>query len=71
MKLACCMVAFAGGVFVGGIAALLFAPKRGDEMRRDIKGRIEEAKAHFKEEMACCKPAAKVVEEDVTVSFEE
>lgn len=65
------MVAFAGGVLVGSVAALLFAPKRGDEMRRDIKERIDEAKAHIKKEMACCKPSEKVVEENLSVSFEE
>lgn len=69
MRFACCMVAFAGGMLAGGVMALLFAPKRGDEMRREIKERLSEAKAHLKDEMSCCKP--KAVEEDVTVSFRE
>ncbi len=71
MKFACCMVAFAGGVLAGSVIALLFAPKKGADMRREIKERVSEAKASLEKEMACCKPSTKVVEEDVTVSFEE
>ena len=71
MKLACCMVAFAGGMLAGGVVALLFAPKKGSEVRKDNKERIDDAKAHLKEEISCCKPAARVVEENVTVSMEE
>lgn len=71
MKLACCMMAFAGGMLAGGVVALLFAPKKGSEVRRDIKERIYDAKEHLKQEISCCKPAARVVEEDVTVSMEQ
>lgn len=71
MKFTCCMVAFAGGMLVGGIAALLFAPKKGSEVRKDIKEHLDDAKEHLKRELSCCKPAAKVTEENVTVSFEE
>ena len=65
------MVAFAGGMLAGGVVALLFAPKKGSEVRKDIKERIDDAKAHLKEESSCCKPAARVVEENVTVSMDE
>lgn len=50
---------------------MLFAPKKGSEVRRDIKERIDDAKEHLKQEISCCKPAARVVEEDVTVSMEQ
>lgn len=65
------MVAFAGGVIAGSVVALLFAPKRGDEMRREIKERVNEAKERMKKDISCCKSQAGVVEEDVTVAIEE
>lgn len=71
MKFACCMVAFAGGVLAGGIMALLFAPKRGDEMRRDIKKHADEALKHIKDEISCCKPGSQVIEEDISLSLKE
>lgn len=66
------MVAFAGGVIVGGVAALLFAPKRGEELRREIKEHIDDAKERVKSDISCCaSQAAKVVEEDISVSVKE
>lgn len=71
MRFGCCLLAFAGGMLVGGVAAALFAPKRGDELRRDIKQKIDEAKEHIGKEMGCCRGEKKVVKDDVIVSFEE
>lgn len=67
------MLAFAGGALAGAVTALLLAPKRGEELRKDIKSKIGEAKAHLDAEIACCKAAAagKGTKEDVIVSFEE
>jgi gas vesicle protein len=36
--------AFLGGVLVGGIAAILYAPRSGAETRRRIIGAVEETK---------------------------
>ena len=45
----CSLFAFAGGVLIGGVAALRFAPKRGDERRKDIMGKIDDVKRQFTE----------------------
>lgn len=71
MKFGCCLVAFAGGVLAGSVVALLFAPKKGDELRKDIKEKMNDAKQRLADDMGCCKHQTKVVEDDVTVSFEE
>ena len=42
----CNVVAFAGGVLAGGIIALLFAPKKGVELRADIKEKLGDIKKH-------------------------
>ncbi|MBQ7697583.1 MAG: YtxH domain-containing protein [Paludibacteraceae bacterium] len=42
MKSSYSVAAFLGGVIVGGIAALLLAPKAGKELREDISSFAEE-----------------------------
>jgi hypothetical protein len=37
-------LAFAGGLIVGGIAALMFAPKSGIELRSDLEDKLDKAK---------------------------
>ena len=37
-------LAFAGGALVGGVAALLFAPRPGAETRRRITGAVDDTK---------------------------
>lgn len=71
MKLVCCLTAFAGGVLVGGIAAMLFAPKKGEDLRREIKQKVNDAKERIASEDGCCKSGTTVVKDDVVVSFEE
>jgi gas vesicle protein len=44
----CHLIAFAGGMLVGGTVALLFAPKKGEELRMDIKRKM----GAFKDGMA-------------------
>ncbi len=51
----CSLFAFAGGVLIGGVAALMFAPKRGDELRKDIMGKIDDVKRQFTESVTVCK----------------
>lgn len=46
----CNLIAFAGGVVAGGIMALMFAPKKGTELRKDIKERL----CDMKRRMDCC-----------------
>lgn len=44
----CSLIAFAGGIVVGGMVggavALMFAPKKGEELRRDVLDKIAEVK---------------------------
>lgn len=49
----CKLVAFAGGMVVGGVMALLLAPKKGSEMRRDIAEHIYGAKRRLDELTEC------------------
>lgn len=42
MKSSYSVAAFLGGIIVGGIAALLLAPKAGKELREDISSFAEE-----------------------------
>ena len=41
----CSMIAFAGGLVIGGMVggavALMFAPKKGEDLRRDIKEKLD------------------------------
>ncbi len=66
----CNFLAFAGGVFVGGLAMMMFAPKKGEDMRRDIKERLGDIKRHFDNAGCCgkegcdCKVEEKIVIEE-------
>lgn len=67
----CNVIAFAGGVLAGGVIALMFAPKKGAELRKDIKGKLFEMKKEIDERMACCKDGRCGVEEKVEMTIEE
>ena len=47
-------MAFVGGVVAGGVAALMLAPKKGEEFRKEIKERMDGVKRHFNEATGCC-----------------
>lgn len=49
----CHLIAFAGGMMAGGVLALLFAPKKGEDMRKDIKNKLYEMKMHMDEAVGC------------------
>jgi gas vesicle protein len=66
----CNVVAFAGGVLAGGIIALLFAPKKGLELRSDIKQKLGDVKKHVDETIAMCGEACHRGE-SVNVTVEE
>lgn len=54
----CSLIAFAGGIVVGGMVggavALMFAPKKGEEFRKDVMDKIAEAKRRFAEGTTVC-----------------
>ncbi len=50
----CNCAAFAGGVLVGGVIALLFAPKKGVELRADIKQKLDDVKKRVDDTVAMC-----------------
>ena len=64
----CHLIAFAGGMLVGGTIALLFAPKKGDELRMDIKKKMAGMKNDLCNAAACCGGSC---DEKVDVSIEE
>ena len=66
----CNVVAFAGGVLAGGIIALLFAPKKGIELRSDIKQKLGDVKKHVDETIAMCNENCRCGE-SVNVTVEE
>ena len=49
----CNFLAFTGGMLAGGLVMMMFAPKKGEDMRRDIKDRIGDIKKHF-DHAGCC-----------------
>ena len=63
-------MAFAGGVLAGGIIALLFAPKKGVELRADIKEKLDDVKKHVDETISMCGDACRRGE-SVSVTVEE
>ena len=54
----CSLIAFAGGIvvgcMVGGAIALMFAPKKGEEFRKDVMDKIAEAMHRFAESTTVC-----------------
>lgn len=54
----CSMIAFAGGLVVGGVVggavALMFAPKKGEDFRRDVKEKLSDVKRQFAEQATVC-----------------
>ena len=66
----CNFLAFTGGMLAGGAIALMFAPKRGDEFRKDIKDKLHGVKRKIEETAARCQGGCGV-EESVNVTVEE
>ena len=66
----CNYAAFAGGVLLGGVIALLFAPKKGTELRADIKEKLGDVKKRVDETIAMCGEACSRGA-DVNVTIEE
>lgn len=66
----CNVIAFAGGMLAGSMLALLFAPKKGVELRNDIKGKLDDVKRQVDETVArygggCdCKESVQVTVEE-------
>ena len=50
----CHLIAFAGGVLAGGALALMFAPKKGEDFRRDVKEKLADVKRQFAEQATVC-----------------
>lgn len=50
----CNFAAFAGGMLAGGVIALMLAPKKGSELRKDIKDKVQELKKHVDETIDRC-----------------
>lgn len=64
----CHLIAFAGGMLAGGAIALLFAPKKGEELRMDIKRKMAGLKNDIAAGAACGNGCC---EEKVDVTVEE
>ena len=64
-------MAFVGGVVAGGVAALMLAPKKGEEFRKEIKERMDGVKRHFNEATGCCNAHRCTVNEDANITEEE
>lgn len=58
-------------MLAGGAIALMFAPKRGDELRRDVKNKLYDIKRHIDESVAGCKAGCNRGEENVNITIEE
>lgn len=67
----CHVIAFAGGVLAGGAIALMFAPKKGEDFRRDIKRKLYEMKQQMDDSFANCKHGCRAPEENVNIKIEE
>lgn len=66
----CNYAVFAGGMLLGGVIALMFAPKKGTELRADIKQKLGDVKKHVDETIAMCGDACNCGE-SVNVTVEE
>ncbi len=55
----CGIIAFAGGIVVGGMVggalALMFAPKKGEDLRKDIMDKIIDVEKQLTEYGTVCK----------------
>ena len=57
-------------MLAGGLVMMLFAPKRGEEVRKDIKERLGDLKRHFDNAGCCgkegcdCKVEEKIIVEE-------
>ena len=66
----CNFLAFTGGMLAGGLVMMMFAPKKGEEVRKDIKERLGDLKRHFDNAGCCgkegcdCKTEEKIVIEE-------
>ena len=67
----CHLFAFAGGVLAGGAIALMFAPKKGEELRRDIKNKLYDMKREIDETLVRCKDGHCRAEEKVDITIKE
>ncbi len=67
----CHLIAFAGGVLAGGALALMFAPKKGEEFRRDIKNKLYDVKKHIDDSLERCKDGCCSAKENVNITIEE
>ena len=66
----CHVVAFAGGVLAGGVIALMLAPKKGAELRKDIKDKVQELKKRVDETIDRCSEGC-CCNERIDVTVEE
>lgn len=67
----CNVIAFAGGVLAGGVFALMFAPKKGEDFRRDIKNKLSDIKRKIDEQVGECKCGCQCAEEKADVIINE
>lgn len=55
----------------GGAIALMFAPKKGEDFRKDIKRKLYEMKQQMDDSFANCKHGCRAPEENVNIKIEE
>ncbi len=56
MKKACTILCSTlGGAIIGSAIAILFAPKSGEQMRKDVKGMIVDQIGRLQEQIKSCK----------------
>lgn len=51
--------------------ALMFAPKKGEELRRDVKNKLCDIKREFDESVANCRQGCHCAEEKVDIDIKE
>lgn len=66
----CHVIAFAGGLLAGGVIALMIAPKKGSELRKDIKDKMQNLKKQVDETIDRCTEGC-CCNEKVNVTIEE
>ena len=55
----------------GGAIALMFAPKKGEELRRDLKNKLYDMKREIDETLVKCKDGHCRAEEKVDITIKE